>query len=153
MICILTLSIIILGLRSTEYPTEFDKQVEYARREIGKQAEYAIIGEILKESKVYFIKKEKLADLVPFIEFKTRGAAACGYDYYIKIYRKKLPNLYIELNTECDYFTISDRNKSYDFGFHSNFFVFSGKFRKIVQGYIKKLNEGNEKGARPRPEK
>lgn len=144
MTCILTLSIIILALKSSEFPFGPGHRVENARREISKQAEYAIIGEILKESKVYLIEKEKLGELVPSIEFKIRGAVACGYDYYIKIYRKKLPNLYIHVNTKCDYFTISDKSKSYDFGFPSNFFVFSGRFREIVQGYIKKLNESKK---------
>ncbi len=141
LICILISFIITSDCRSKEYYNELRKQVEDARREIGNEAEFAIIGEILKEGKVYFIEKEKLDNLVPFIEFKTMGAMACGYDYYIKIYRKKLPILYIEINTECNYFTIADKDKSYDFGFSSNFFVLSGEFRDKVQDYIKKLDD------------
>lgn len=143
-IIILIFSIITFDCRSKEHYNELRKQFEDARMEIGKEAEYAIIGEILKEGKVYFIERESLDDLLTVIELKPMGAMACGYDYFIKIYRKKSPNLNIDINTECDYFTIADKEKSYDFGFNSNFFVFSGEFRKKVLYYIKELNKSKK---------
>ncbi|MCX6580331.1 MAG: hypothetical protein NT166_09105 [Candidatus Aminicenantes bacterium] len=140
-ICILIFSIKILYLRNDEYNKDLSKQNENARREIERPTEYAIIGEILEEGKVYFIKKEMIDDLLTLMEVKPISAMPCGYNYYIKIYRKELPSLYFELNTECNYFTISDRNKSFDFGFDSNFFLLFGKFLKNIEGYIRNLNE------------